>query len=279
MTARITGQHLGEGLKQTVLIDNRPGASGVIATDAVAKSKPDGYTLLLTAMTTHGIGVHLLENVPYDPINDFSPVVHINVVPLILVVNRDVPVTSVAELIALAKARPGQINFAAMSPGSAPHLTGELFNAATGSQLVNIPYRGSGRGVMDLVAGQVQVMFDGAPSLLPHIQSGKLRPLAAASARRNPLLPDLPTFSELGYKDIEVGLWYGLLAPAKTPRSSIDRLNAETNRFLRLPEVRERFSQQGAVVAGGTPEDFSQFMKKEQDRWGVLIKRIGLKLQ
>ena len=278
-TARVTGQYLGDALKQTILIDNRPGASGVIATDFVAKAKPDGYTLLLTAMTTHGIGVHLITNAPYHPANDFAPVVHINTVPLILVVNQDVPVRSVQELIAMAKTKPGELNFAAMSPGSAPHLTAELFKAATGTDIVSVPYKGSGQGVPALVAGQVHVMFDGAPSLVAHIKSGRLRPLAAASARRNPLLPDLPTFAELGFKNIEVGLWYGLLAPAQTPKASIVKLNMEVNRFLALPEVRARFEQQGAEAVGGTPEQFAEFMRLEQARWGRLIKQIGLKIE
>ena len=278
-TARIVGQKLGDAVKQPVVVENKPGASGVIATDAVAKSRPDGYTLLLTAMTTHGTGVHLIKDPPYDAVRDFAPVIHVNTVPMILVVNHEVRATSVNELIAMAKARPGGLNFATLSPGSAAHLAAELFKFSTGTEIVSVPYKGGGQGVPALVSGQVQVMLNGAPALLPHIKSGKLRPLAAAHSERNPLVPDTPTFAELGYRNLEVGLWYGLLAPAKTPRGSIDRVNLEVNRALGTAEVRDRFLSQGAQVAGGTPEQFAAFMRAEQARWGRLIKETGIQFE
>jgi tripartite-type tricarboxylate transporter receptor subunit TctC len=278
-TARIVGQKLSDAVKQPVLVENRAGGSGVIATDAVAKSRPDGYTLLLTAMTTHGTGVHFIKNPPYDAVKDFAPVVHVNTVPMILVVNRDVPATSVKDLITLAKSRPGELNFATLSPGSAAHLAAELFKYTTKTDIVSVPYKGGGQGVPALVSGQVQVMLNGAPALLPHIRSGKLRPLAAAHGERNPLLPDVPTFAELGFKNLEVGLWYGLLVPAKSPAVAIDRLNLEVNRILAMAEVRERFLSQGAQVAGGTPEQFAAFMRDEQAKWGRLIRETGIQFE
>lgn len=277
-TARVIGQELGGALGQTIVIDNRPGAGGTIGTAIAAKATPDGYTLLQNSITTHGIGVHLFSKLPYDPVKDFAPIIHVNTMPLILVVNRDVPAASVRELIALARTKPGDLKFAA-GMGGAPHLTGELFKSALGVDLLYVPYKGSGPAVTDLVAGQVQVMFDGAPSLLAHIGSGRLRPLAAASARRNPLLPELPTFAELGYPGIEAGLWYGLLAPANTPGNIIRKLNAEVNFILARPEIRKRFAAQGAETMGGTPEQFAQFMHEERERWGVVVKRVGIKIQ
>jgi tripartite-type tricarboxylate transporter receptor subunit TctC len=278
-TARLVGQHLGEALGQTIVIDNRPGASGTIATNLAAKSSPDGYTLLQNSTTTHGIGPSLYSKLPYDPIKDFAPIIQFNNIPLIMVVNRDVPARSAKELIALAKAKPNALKFASAGQGSAPHMAGELFKLIAGVDMLHVPYKGSGPAVVDLVSGQVQVMFDGAPSLLAQIKAGRLRALAAASAKRNPLLPDLPTFAELGYKGVEAGLWYGLLAPAKTPRSIIQKLNVKINEILAMPEVRARFAEQGAEVAGGTPEQFGAFMRGEIARWGSVVKKAGIKAE
>jgi len=278
-TARLVGQHLGEAFHQTIVIDNRPGASGMIATSLAAKATPDGYTLLQNSTTTHGIGPGLIPKLPYDPLGDFAPVIQINTIPLIMVVNRDVPASSVQELIALAKASPGRIKFASAGVGSAPHMAGELFKLVTGADLTHVPYKGSGPAVVDLASGQVQVMFDGAPSLLAQIKTGRLRPLAAASAKRNRLLPDLPTFAELGYKGVEAGLWYGVLAPAGTPKNVVRKLNTEINRILATPQVQERFAEQGAEVVGGTPERFGAFMRSEIARWGAVVKRAGIKAE
>jgi tripartite-type tricarboxylate transporter receptor subunit TctC len=261
------------------VIDNRPGASGMIATSLAAKATPDGYTLLQNSTTTHGVGPGLIPKLPYDPLGDFAPVIQFNAIPLIMVVNRDVPANSVQELIALAKASPGRIKFASAGVGSAPHMAGELFKLVTGADLTHVPYKGSGPAVVDLASGQVQVMFDGAPSLLAQIKTGRLRPLAAASATRNRLLPDLPTFAELGYKGVEAGLWYGLLAPAGTPKSVIRKLNAEINRILAMPQVQERFAEQGADAVGGTPEQFTAFMRSEIARWSDVVKRGGIKAE
>ena len=273
----MVGQYLGKALRQTVVIETRPGASGIIAAGTVAKAAPDGYTLLI-AVSSLAINPHIQKNIPYDVATDFAPIIHITTYPFVMVVNRDVPAASVQDLIALAKAKPGALNLASAGNGSPPHLAGELFKTATGVNLVHVPFAGSPAAVVALVAGHMQVMLDGMPSLLTHIKSGRLRPLAAASAQRNSLLPDLPTFAELGYKEMNVGLWIGLLAPAKTPNAVVSRLNSEINRLLETPEVRDNFLAQGADVIGGTPAQFAEFMHKEQVRWGPVDKRIGLKV-
>jgi len=277
--ARTVGAKLSEALAQAVLVENRAGASGTIAADAVAKAAPDGYTLLQNSITTHGVAPLIFAKLPYDSFKDLAPITLLSQIPLIMVVNAEVPAGSVKDFVALAKAKPGSFSFASSGAGGAPHLTGELFRSVTGIDLVHVPYKGSGPAVTDLVAGRVQVMFDGAPALLAHVRSGKLRVLAAASPQRNPLAPDVPTFAELGYPGIEVALWYGLMAPAGTPRAIVDRLNAELARILNLPDIRERFAAQGAAATPTTPEQFAQFMRREIARWEPVVKRAGVKAE
>jgi tripartite-type tricarboxylate transporter receptor subunit TctC len=275
--ARTIGAKLSDGLGQTVVIVNRGGAGGTIATASVAKAEPDGYTLLLNSITTHGIGPHLYSNLTYDPIKDFLPVGLVAKLPLIMTVNTSVPAKSVQDVIALAKAQPGALAFASSGTGGAPHLAGELFKRITRIDLLHVPYRGSGPAVVDLVAGRVAIMFDAAPSLLAFITADKLRPLAAASAQRHPLLPELPTFAELGYAGMEISLWYGVTVPAGTPRPIVQRLNAELTRILDMPEIRESLAKQGADAAGGSPEQFAAFMREEHARWGAVVKEAGIK--
>jgi tripartite-type tricarboxylate transporter receptor subunit TctC len=275
--ARIVGAKLGDALGQPVVTSNRGGAGGTIAAGAVAKSDPDGYTLLLNTITTHGIGPHLYANLPYDPVKDFAPIILVAKLPLIMTVNADLPAQSVNDVIALAKARPGQLAFASAGNGGAPHLAGELFKSLTGTDLLHVPYRGSGPAVVDLVAGRIAIMFDAVPSLLPFITAGKLRVLAAASPERHRLLPDIPTFAELGYPKMDIALWYGIAAPADTPRSVVQRLNTELVKILGLPDIRKSFADQGADIKGGTPEDFAAFMHAEQTRWGAVVKQAGIK--
>jgi tripartite-type tricarboxylate transporter receptor subunit TctC len=277
--ARTVGSKLSEALAQAVLVENRAGASGTIAADAVAKAAPDGYTLLQNSITTHGVAPLIFAKLPYDSFKDFAPITLLSQIPLIMAVNAEVPASSVKDFVALAKAKPGSLSFASSGAGGAPHLTGELFKSVTGTDLVHVPYKGSGPAVTDLVAGRVQLMFDGAPSLLAHVKSGKLRVLAAASPERNPLAPDVPTFAELGYPGIEVALWYGLMAPAGTPRAIVDRLNAELAKVLALPDIRERFAAQGAAATPTTPEQFAQFMRREIARWEPVVKRAGVKAE
>jgi tripartite-type tricarboxylate transporter receptor subunit TctC len=277
LVARLVGAKLGEALGEPVVISNRGGAGGTIAAAAVAKSDPDGYTLLLNTIATHGIGPHLYANLPYDPAKDFAPVILVAKLPLIMTVNADLPAQSVKDVIALAKARPGELTFASAGNGGAPHLAGELFKSLTGTDLLHVPYRGSGPAVVDLVAGRIAIMFDATPSLLPFVTAGKLRVLAAASPERHRLLPDIPTFAELGLPGMDIALWYGIAAPAGTPRPIVQRLNAELVKILDMPDVRRTLSDQGADIKSGSPEDFGAFMREEQARWGPVVKQAGIK--
>ena len=274
--ARLVGAKLAESLGQPVLVDNRGGAGGTIATDAVAKAAADGYTLLQNSITTHGVGPHLYARLPYDPVKDFAPVTGLALLPLIMAVNADLPFKSVPELIAGSKKE--SLNFASSGNGGAPHMAAELFKSATGASITHVPYKGSGPAVADLVGGRVQIMFDAAPSLIQHVKSGKLRVLAAASAQRNRLLPEVPTFAELGYPKVAVSLWYGLLAPAGTPRPVIDRLNRETRKALEAADVREKLLAQGAEPMPGSPEAFATFMHEESAKWAPVVKQAGVKL-
>lgn len=275
-TARLIGAKMGESLGQQVVILNKGGASGTIATDFVAKSKPDGYTLLLNAISTHGIGPHLFAQLPYDPVKDFAPIGLAAKIPLVMVVHKDVPASSVADVVALARKDPGKLSFATPGKGGAPHLAAELFMAATGARLLHVPYKGSGPAVIDLSEGRVDMMFDGVPAFSAHLKSGKLRALAANSAERNPTLPDVPTFAELGYKGLEVDLWYGLVAPAGTPPPIVERLNAELQKALATNAVKDGFEGQSILPGGGTAGAFAAFMAAELERWGKTVKAAGI---
>src|SRR5215831_17397466 len=258
--ARIVGAKLSDAVGQPVVISNRAGAGGTVAAAQVAKSEPDGYTLLLNTITTHGIGPHLYASLPYDPVKDFAPIILVAKLPLIMVVNAELPARSVNDVIALAKAKPGQLSFASAGSGGAPHLAGELFKSLTGTDLLHVPYRGSGPAVVDLVAGRTTMMFDAVPSLLPFITAGRLRVLAAASPERHRLLPEIPSFAELGFPRMDIALWYGIVAPAGTPQPIVHRLNAELVKILDMPDIRKSFADQGADPKGGTPEEFATFM-------------------
>jgi tripartite-type tricarboxylate transporter receptor subunit TctC len=275
--ARLLASKLSTSMGQPVVVENKAGASGSLASDFVAKSAPDGYTLLQSSITTHGIGPHLMAKLPYDPVASFAPVAMLASLPLIMTVNADVKAATLPEFLTLAKAQPGKFAFASSGNGGAPHMAGELLKIAGPVDMIHAPYRGSGPAVADLVGGQVQVMFDGAPSLVQHITSGKLRPLAAASPKRNPLLPNLPTFAELGLPAVNVALWYGLMAPAGTPPDIIARINREVNLALKSPDVAERFAAQGTEPLGGSPEQAAAYVKQELERWGPVVKRAGIK--
>jgi tripartite-type tricarboxylate transporter receptor subunit TctC len=274
--ARLVGGNVSEALGQPVLVENRGGAGGTIAADAVAKAAPDGYTLLQNSITTHGVGPHLYSKLPYDPVKDFSAVSGLALLPLVMAVNAELPFKSIDDVIASSKK--GGLNFASSGNGGAPHMAAELFKSVTGAALTHVPYKGSGPAVADLVGGRVQIMFDAPPSLIAHVRSGKLRVLAAASAQRNRLLPEVPTFAEMGYPKVAVSLWYGLLAPAGTPISIIEKLNREVVKALEAPDVRERLQAQGAEPMAGTPEAFASFMQEEMARWAPVVKQAGVKL-
>ena len=274
--ARLVGGKVSEALGQPVLVENRGGAGGTIAADTVAKAAPDGYTLLQNSITTHGVGPHLYSKLSYDPVKDFSAVSGLALLPLVMAVNAELPFKSIDDVIAASKK--GGLNFASSGNGGAPHMAAELFKSVTGAALTHVPYKGSGPAVADLVGGRVQIMFDAPPSLIAHIRSGKLRVLAAASAQRNRLLPEVPTFAEMGYPKVAVSLWYGLLAPAGTPLPIIQKLNREVGKALDAPDVRERLQAQGAEPMPGTPEAFASFMREEMARWAPVVKQAGVKL-
>ena len=277
--ARLIGRKLSDALGQPVVISNRGGASGTIASDNVAKAAPDGYTLLLNSITTHGIGPHLYTSLPYNSVKDFAPIIFVANLPLVMTINADRPEKSVQDVIAIAKADPGKFSFASSGNGGAPHLSGELLQNVAGIKMLHVPYRGSGPAVIDVGAGRVDIMFDAVPSLLALIQAGKLRPLAAASAERNPIVPDVPTFGELGIKGMEVSLWYGLVGPAGLPQPIVQRLNTELAKILKSDEVKENFAKQGAIASGGSPQDYANFMRDESARWGEVVRKNGIKLE
>jgi tripartite-type tricarboxylate transporter receptor subunit TctC len=274
--ARLVGAKLAESLGQPVLVENRAGAGGTIAADSVAKAPADGYTLLQNSITTHGVGPHLYAKLPYDPVKDFAPVTGLALLPLIMAINAELPPRNVDDLVRFSKSN--SLNFASSGNGGAPHMAAELFKSETGASITHVPYKGSGPAVADLVGGRVQIMFDAAPSLIQHVKGGKLRVLAAASSQRNRLLPEVPTFAELGYPKVSVSLWYGLLAPAGTPRPVIDRLNRETLKALEAADIREKLLAQGAEPMPGSPEAFASFMHEESAKWAPVVKQAGVKL-
>jgi tripartite-type tricarboxylate transporter receptor subunit TctC len=274
-TGRLVGSKVAESLGQNVVVENRGGAAGVIATEFVSKATPDGYTLLLSSSTTHGIGPVLYRKLPYDALKDFTHIGLIATVPGVMAVNQSVPAHTVKEFVALAKAKPGTLHFGSSGSGGPPHLMGELFKSVTGAPIVHVPYKGSGPAVIDLVGGQVQVMFDGLPSLLGQIKAGKLRALAAVSANRSSVLPDLPTMAEAGYPGIEGGLWFGISGPAGIPRDIADRISREIFAAVAIAEVKDRFASQGAFVSPLGPRDYTEFIRKEMSKWGPVVKASG----
>jgi tripartite-type tricarboxylate transporter receptor subunit TctC len=276
--ARDVAKQLTTVLGQSVVVDNRPGAAGNIGSDIVAKSAPDGYTLLMCTVSSHAINPSLYSNLPYDHIKDFAPVALVARVPNVLEVNPGVPVYTVADLIKLAKEKPGQLNFASSGSGTSIHLSGELFKTMAGVDMVHVPYKGSAPALADLVGGQVQLMFDNLPSSLAQIKAGKLRAIAVTSAQRSPVLPNIPTIAESGLPGFEATSWFGVLAPAGTPPAIINRLNAEIDKWLQSQEGKDELLTQGALPAGGTPEQFAAYIKSETEKWAKVVKLAGAKV-
>ena len=276
--ARAAAQKLAETLGQPAVVDNRPGAGGNIGAELVAKSAPDGYTLLMGTVGTHAINPGLYPKLPYDHVKDFAPVILVAGVPNVLVINPALPVNSVQELIAYAKANPGKLNFASSGNGTSIHLSAELFKTMAGVQMTHVPYKGSAPALQDLVGGQVQLMFDNLPSSLALIKGGKLKALAVTSATRAAALPDVPTLAESGLPGFEASSWFGLLAPTGTPPPVIARLNGEIAKWLATPEAKEKLLAQGANAAGGTPEDFARFITAETAKWQKVVKESGAKV-
>ncbi len=277
-TARLVGQKLAEAWGQTVVVDNRPGAAGNLGVEIAAKAQPDGYTLVMP-ITSFPINPSLYAKLPFDTVKDLSPIVLVASAPLLLVVNPSVAAKSVSELVALAKAKPGQLNYANSGSGTTAHLAGELFKRMAGVDIVSVAYRGGGPAVIDLIAGQVQMYFSTIPAALPQVKAGKLRALAVTSSKRVPELPDMPTTSDSGLPGFEVVGWFGLFAPAGTPKPVITRLNGEIVKILNIPETRERLSGHGLIPGGGTPEELGAFLKAEIAKWGKVIKEAGIRVE
>ncbi|MFO1396346.1 MAG: tripartite tricarboxylate transporter substrate binding protein [Burkholderiales bacterium] len=277
--ARAVAAKLSETTGQPAVVDNRPGAGGNIGAELVAKSAPDGYTFLMGTVGTHAINPGLYAKMPYDHVKDFAPVILVAGVPNVLVVNPALPVNSVQELIAYIKANPGKVNFASSGSGTSIHLSGELFKTMTGLQMTHVPYKGSAPALQDLVGGQVQIMFDNLPSSLALIKGGKLKALAVTSAERSSALPDVPTVAEAGLPGFEASSWFGLLAPAGTPKEAIAKINGEVAKWLATPEAKEKLASQGAIAASGlTPEDFQKHIASETTKWAKVVKESGAKV-
>lgn len=278
LLARAIAPRLGERLHQTVVIENRAGAGGVIGAQAVARSAPDGYTIVFASIATHGILPVLQKPAPYDAIKDFSPITLVASTPNVLVANTQQPIKSVAELLAAARAKPGTINFGSTSLGGSPHMSGELLKTLTQIDIVHVPYKGGGPMLIDLMGGQIQVAFDNLPSSINHIRAGKIRALAVTTAKRWPGAPDIPTMAEAGVPGYESGAWFGMLAPANTPRPIIDLLQKQVSAILKLPEVEKLFMEQGAEPVGDTPEQFAKVISSELQKWAKVAAASGVKL-
>ncbi len=277
--ARMISHKLTPALKQQVVADNRPGAGGMIAAELVAKAAPDGYTLLLGNMATLTIIPNIQKKIPYDPLKDFDPVSLIASAPHLLVVHPSVPVNSVKQLIALAKAKPDQLNYASNGIGSTTHLATELFKLMTGTRIVHVPYKGLSPALTDLLSGQMQLMFSSAVAMLPHVKSGRLRALAMTGAKRSPSIPDIPTVAESGVRDYEAGSWYGIVAPAGTARPIIDLLNREIVAAIKSPDIFDRLTLEAVTPVGNTPEEFAAYIRVEHARIAKVVKASSAKFE
>jgi tripartite-type tricarboxylate transporter receptor subunit TctC len=276
LSARLLAPGLQAALGQPVVVENRTGAGGNIGADFVAKSAPDGYTLVMGAIATHAINPALYPKLPYDPIRDFRHVALLVQVPNVLVVNDDLAVKNIKELITLAKENPGKLDFASGSTGSTGHLAGELFKQMTGTYMVHIPYKGSAPALLDLVSGRVHLMFDNLASALPNIKAGKVRALAVTVLKRSSFLPQVPTLDESGLKGFDLTTWWGIMAPAGTPQPIVDRLAAEIGRLIEKPDLKERFATMGSEAPTvRTPREFTAFVEKELRTYSQLVKRSG----
>lgn len=277
--ARLVGQKLSESWSQPVIVDNRAGAAGNIGTEVAAKATPDGYTLIMGTAGTHGINVSLYRKLNWHPVKDFAPVSLVAMVPNIMVVNNALPFRNVKDLIAYAKANPGKLSYGSPGNGSTAHLSMELFKSMTGTNLVHIPYKGSAGVLADVMGGQIAVTIDNMPVYLPHVKSGKIRALAVSPAKRSTAAPDIPTIAESGVPGYDSVAWFGLLAPAGTPKDIVSKLSVEIAHILKLPDVNKRISELGAEPVGSTPEEFAALIKSEIAKWAKVIKDANVELQ
>ena len=279
ITARLVAPGLAEALGQPVVVENKPGAGGTIGADFVAKAAPDGYTLLMGSNSTFSVAPSLYPRNPYNPLRDFQPVIMIATAPFVLVVNAASPSTSARALVARSKTSPGKLTMSSAGTGSSNHLVGELFQEITGATFTHIPYKGSGQALTDLMGGQVDLHFDQITSAASHIQGGKLRALRVTARDRVPMLPDVPTAAEAGYPSFEATNVTGLIAPAGTPREIVDKLNAATQKVIAPPEVKEKFAAIGADTTGGTPEQFSAYIRDDLSKWTRIVKDAHVKVE
>ncbi len=274
--ARAIGQKAGEGLGQSLIIENRPGAGTAIGAEALAKSAPDGYAIMIGTVSSHAINPALNPKLPFDPVKDFTPVSLVASIPFAMIVHPSVPAKTVEEFVALARAKPGTLNYSSAGSGTSNHLAGELLKSMAGIDIVHVPYKGSAPALNDLISGQVALMFDLVLTAAPHVKSGAVRGLAVTSAKRSSVLPDLPTVAESipGY---EVSAWFGIFAPAGVPQPVVQRLNAEFVKALREPDLRQRLASQGAEPITSTPEEFAAYLRSEIDKWAKVVKVAGMK--
>jgi tripartite-type tricarboxylate transporter receptor subunit TctC len=276
--ARFIGAKLSDTLGQPFIVEDRPGGGAVVGTDAVAKSAPDGYTLLMMS-NTHAVNETLIPKKPYDLMRDLAPITGVNYSDLLMVVHPSVPANNLKEFIALAKASPGKLNYASSGPGTPYHLAGELFKAMAGVNIVHVPYKGSDGARTGILGGQVQMMLDAITTMAPNVRAGKLKALGTTGKTRSTVLPDVPTISEAGVPGYEAGIWLGLMAPAGTPRPILERLNVEVNKIINAPEVKEAWSKQGAAPMGMSIEQFDKFIRAEIVKWSSVVKATGMKVE
>ena len=279
IVARAVGQKLNEKWGQSVIVDNRVGANGIIGADAVAKSPADGYTLLMATPAEVSTNPHLYPNIPYSAQRDFTPITLIAVTPLVVAVNPGVPAKSIAELIALAKEKPGTMGYATPGTGSAQHLTGEMLMMSAGIKLVHVPYKGAGQSIPDVIGGQVPIGVYGVLTISQHVRAGRLRVLAVTTPKRSTAYPDFPTLSESGFPGFDTSLWFGLLAPSATPKDVVAKIHDDVIQVLKLPDVKERIASQGAEIVADTPAEFAAFISGESAKYAKIIKQAGVKLE
>ena len=277
--ARLVAAQMQDRLGQQIIVENRSGASGMIGAESVAKAAPDGYTVLFSTAAEIAINQSLYRNIPYDPIRDFAPASYASHAALLFSVHPSIPALSVRQMIELAKQKPGQLTYASAGTGSVHHLAGELLKTIAGLNIIHVPYKGAGPAVIDMVGGQVSMGFSALPSSLPHARSGKLRPLAVTSRKRSDAAPDIATFVELGFRQIDIVSWYGVLAPSRTSADIVIRLSTEVNAAASRPEIKAKLLQQGIDVIGTTPDEFGRFIQSEVARYANIIRESGAKLE